>query len=252
MSSLDVVSVHESVESAITADASEPYGQGPTINDPIRVILVSDELITRVGLRHFLEASGVIVVAETTAGEAAIRLIQQERPHIVLLDADSCSGTVLPWHELLEGNVRLIVLCERAHAAANRTWLEVGAMGLVIKDEPPAVLIKAICKVHQGEAWVDRVKTAEVLVYASRQKRAAGAEQTKIASLTARERQIIALVGEGLKNAVIAQRLLISQSTVRNHLTSVLEKLGVSNRFELAVYTFRHGLVRYPAPNDGS
>jgi len=75
-------------------------------------------------------------------------------------------------------------------------------------------------------------------------------EVAKMATLTSREHEIIALVGEGLKNGAIAQRLFVSEATVRNHLTSILSKLGLSDRFELAVYAFRQGLVQYPEAQD--
>jgi DNA-binding NarL/FixJ family response regulator len=80
----------------------------------------------------------------------------------------------------------------------------------------------------------------------ARRRQSQDVEATKIATLTGGERQIIGLVAEGLKNAAIAERLFISEATVRNHLTSILDKLGLSDRFELAVYAFRRSLVRYP------
>ena len=97
---------------------------------------------------------------------------------------------------------------------------------------------------HAGEIWLDRANTAEVLVRVARRRRTEDLEGAKIATLTRREHEIIALVGEGLKNRLIAVRLFISEATVRNHLTSILDKLGLSDRFELAVYAYRVGLVR--------
>ena len=80
----------------------------------------------------------------------------------------------------------------------------------------------------------------------ARRRRAEDVEGAKIDALTKREHEVIALVGEGLKNAAIAERLFISEATVRNHLTSIFDKLDLSDRFELAVYAFRHGLVQPP------
>ena len=123
--------------------------------------------------------------------------------------------------------------------------IELGATGLVLKNERPEVLMKAIRKVHGGEVWLDRTITARVLARIARRRHTQDAEAEKIASLTRREHEIIALVGEGLKNGAIADRLFVSEATVRNHLTSILSKLGLSDRFELAVYAFRHG---FPLP----
>ncbi len=119
-------------------------------------------------------------------------------------------------------------------------------MGTVLKSVPPEVLIKAIRKVHAGEIWLDRATTAHVLSRIAGRCRSSDIETSKIASLTKREREIIALIGEGLNNAAVAGRLFISVSTVRNHMTSILDKLVVADRFELAVYAFRQGLVKYP------
>jgi DNA-binding NarL/FixJ family response regulator len=132
----------------------------------------------------------------------------------------------------------------------HHTLVELGAHGLVLKHEQPEVLITAIKKVSAGEIWLDRSITAEALAQMIRRRRNEDVELNKISTLTRREREIIALVGEALKNAMIAQRLFISEGTVRNHLSSVLGKLGLSDRFELAVYAFRHGLVRYPTSHD--
>jgi DNA-binding NarL/FixJ family response regulator len=116
----------------------------------------------------------------------------------------------------------------------------------VLKNEGPEVLIKAIRKVFAGEVWLDRTNSAAVLVRIARRQHTEDIDAAKIATLTRREHEIITLVGEGLKNGAIAQRLFVSEATVRNHLTSILDKLSLSDRFELADYAFRQGLVRYP------
>jgi DNA-binding NarL/FixJ family response regulator len=108
------------------------------------------------------------------------------------------------------------------------------------------MLGRAIRTVHSGELWLDRVTATTVLI---RRRRAyQGDEETaKAATLTTREREIVALVADGLTNASIGERLFISPITVRNHLTSILGKIGVADRFQLAVYAFKRGLVLCPA-----
>jgi DNA-binding NarL/FixJ family response regulator len=122
-------------------------------------------------------------------------------------------------------------------------------MGLVLKDKAAEVLIKAIETVHSGEVWLDGSLTASVISEISSvdKSRRPDPEAEKIRSLTGREREIVGLVCEGLKNKHIADRLFISEATVRNHLTSILSKLGLSDRFELALYAYRHHLARPPS-----
>jgi two-component system, NarL family, nitrate/nitrite response regulator NarL len=213
----------------------------------IRVLLISDLLLVRAGLCHILEASGITLAGEATTCEEALALVEQERPDIILIDIDSRADTFTCVEDLVAAQGgRILVVSDRAHAADHPTLVELGAIGLVLKHERPEVLIKAIEKVHAGEVWIDRVSTADALTRIARRRQSEDVDAAKIATLTKREREIIGLVGEGLKNAAIAQRLFISEATARNHLTSILDKLDLTDRFELAVYAFKHGLVQYP------
>ena len=124
--------------------------------------------------------------------------------------------------------------------------MRAGAMGVVLKDHAAEVLIKAIEKVHSGEVWLDRLMMGRVLQEISEEKQS-NPDREKIDTLTERERQVVGLVGEGLKNKQIAARLFISETTVTHHLSSVFSKLEVSDRLELVVYAFRHGLAKLPS-----
>ena len=212
----------------------------------IKVLLVSDLLMMRQALRLLLEANGCAVVAEVARCEEATDAAGNLVPDIFLVDVDSGAATLECLDELVSTHPgRIIALAHPGIVPDQAKLIEHGAAGVVLKNQPLAVLIKAITKVHAGEAWLDRANTARLLTRITRRRREEHSEAEKIARLTAREHEIIALVGEGLKNAVIAERLFISEATVRNHLTSILDKLGVSDRFELAVYAFRQGLVEY-------
>jgi two-component system, NarL family, nitrate/nitrite response regulator NarL len=212
----------------------------------IKVLLVSDLLMMRQALRLLLEANGCAVVAEVTFCEEAAAAAGPLAPDIFLVDADSGAATLACLDDLVSIHPgRIIALAHPGIVPDQAKLVEHGAAGVVLKNQPLSVLLKAITKVHAGEAWLDRANTARLLTRITRRRREEHSEAEKIAKITAREREIIALVGEGLKNAAIAERLFISEATVRNHLTSILDKLGVSDRFELAVYTFRHGLVEY-------
>jgi DNA-binding NarL/FixJ family response regulator len=213
---------------------------------PIRLVLISDLLMIREALRDFLASRGIESVEEAATCEEALEVAARHQPDIFLIDMDCQAGTFTCLKELTElHHGRIVALC--GHGVSDHAALiERGAAGIVLKNQTGDVLIKAITKVHAGEAWLDRTNTAKVLARIVRRRHIENIEAEKIARLTARERQIISLIGEGLKNAAIGQRLFISEATVRNHLTSILDKLGLSDRFELAVYAFRHHLVRYP------
>ena len=120
-------------------------------------------------------------------------------------------------------------------------------MGLVLKEQAADVLLRAIEKVHAGEVWLERTMVADVLNHLTRRSPAPlGSDENKIATLTAREHEIIALLGEGLKNSQIAKRLFVSETTIRHHLTSIFNKLGVHDRLQLVIYAYRHSLVAIP------
>lgn len=221
----------------------------PAGDGRIRVLLISDLLLGRVGLHCVLqEAPGIELVGEAGTCDEAIELALRERPHIILIEVD-LRADALQCLERIVSTIpesRVIALSDRTHAADHKLLIELGATGLVLKNERPEVLIKAIRKVHGGEVWLDRTITARVLTGIVQRGHVRDIEAEKIATLTRRELEIIRLVGEGLKNAAIAERLFVSEATVRNHLTSILSKLELSDRFELAVYAFRRGLVQYP------
>lgn len=214
----------------------------------IGILLVSDRLLTRSALGHLLTSLGFAVVGEAATHDEALSLARASRPDVTLLDLDSAldASAFIENARSAAGAARVIVLSDRTRAAEHSQLVELGAVGLVLKNDPPEILAKAISKVHAGELWLDRASTARLVNQMSRRRQLEDVEGAKIEALTRREHEIIALIGEGLKNAEIAQRLFISEATVRNHLTSIFDKLDLSDRFELAVYAFRHGLVQPP------
>jgi two-component system nitrate/nitrite response regulator NarL len=119
-----------------------------------------------------------------------------------------------------------------------------GAVGLVTKNQPAEVLFQAIEKIHAGEAWIDRCMVARAHRELTRRSPDTDREASRIATLTGREREVMSLVVEGLKNRQIADRLSIAETTVRHHLTSIFEKLGVGDRLGLVVHVYRHRLVQ--------
>lgn len=179
----------------------------------------------------------------------ALALATSEQPNIIILDillGDEDGLSFLP--ELLKqaNKARILVLTGLRSSEGHRRAILAGAKGVVLKEHAAEVLISAIDKIHQGELWLDRSMTATVLDE-MRQASKVDPEQAKIASLTNREREVLELIAEGLKSKEIGTRLFISEHTVTHHLSSIFSKLEVSDRMELILYAFRHGLAKIPS-----
>lgn len=219
---------------------------------PIKLLLVDDHVVVRTALRMLIQSQpGLTMVGEAGDRSDALLLAERERPDIILLDLelDGESGLdFLP--ELLNASpeARIIILTGVRDTEAHHRAVSLGAMGVVRKDNALDVLVDAIERVHAGQAWLDPSLTARVLSGMSRPGRARqpDPEAAKIATLTEREREVLSIVGEGLKNKEIASRLFISEWTVRHHLTSIFDKLQVSDRVELILYAYRHNLAKPP------
>jgi DNA-binding NarL/FixJ family response regulator len=187
----------------------------------------------------------VRITCEASSIDDAITLMTPHPPDVVIVDPDSDDITLHAITQLSEAGLsRLLVFTSMTEPKVHRRAFELGAFGVVLKNQSTETLLRAIRTLHAGEAWLEQVQAANLL-NAIRRRR--DPEEIKIESLTKREREVIGLVGWGLNSAAISDRLFISESTVRNHLTSILGKLDLSNRFELAVYAFRHRLVELQA-----
>ena len=217
----------------------------------IRILLIDDHTVMRMGLRVLIEnQQGLKVVGEASGRADALELAEREQPNIILLDL-SLPGTdgidLIPELQAVAKEARILILTGVLDPEKHTRAIHLGAMGVVLKEKAPEVLIKAIEKVHEGEVWLDRAMVANVVGQRSRfrdVKRKDDPEAAKIATLTGREREVIALIGEGLRNRQIADRLFICEGTVRNHLTTVFSKLEVSDRFELLIYSYRHSIAK--------
>jgi DNA-binding NarL/FixJ family response regulator len=142
-------------------------------------------------------------------------------------------------------NSRVLVLTGVQNPDAHRRAIRRGAMGIVLKEHAADQLLKAIKKVNDGEVWIERSMMGSMIQEINKPV-PIDPEISKIESLTDREREVIALIGEGLKNKQVGERLFISETTVTHHLSSVFSKLEVSDRLELIIYAFRHGLAKMP------
>lgn len=216
----------------------------------VRVGIVEGHVLLREAFKSLLAGSdSVSVVGEASGGPDVLTMIETQRPDAVLLVLDGTSEhemALLNHLPVIGERTNVLVVTAETDAALHAQAIEMGARGVVLVDQPGHVLVKALQKVCAGEIWLDRARTAGVLNRLTRRRLDEDPEALKIESLTPREREIVHLVTEGLTNKDIAERLFISEATARNHLTSILDKLDVADRFQLTVYAFRRGLVLCP------
>ena len=218
-------------------------------SSPLKVLLIDDHAIVRAGLVMLLHSQKHIkVVGETGDANEALNISAKEQPDIILLDVvlgDHDGLDLLPRLRKAADKARILILTGTQNQEVHQKAVRLGAMGLVNKETAAEVLLKAIDKINAGEIWFDRMVMGDVLNEMARGKedRSVDPEVAKITKLTDREREIIICIAEGLKNKQIAERMFISETTVRHHLTSVFNKLGVADRLELMIYAFRHKLV---------
>jgi two-component system, NarL family, nitrate/nitrite response regulator NarL len=221
-----------------------------SLSQPIRVVIVDDHVVVRTGLRMLIESQpGIIVVGEAGNGAEALAVVGRTQPDIIVLDLDLGGESGLDYFPGLRtaaSTARVLVLTGVRDPELHRRAVRLGSMGLVRKEEAAEVLLQAIKKVHAGEVWLEPAMIASVLgeMTGTRASQLLDPEAAKIASLTEREREVVTLMGQGLRNKQIAERLGISETTVRHHLTSIFAKLGVTDRLELVIYIYRHGLAR--------
>ena len=219
------------------------------ISATIRVLIVDDHAVVRAGLRMLIDQDPDMKVTSVAGNRSeALAAAASDPPNIIILDivlGDEDGLSLLPELRAVAPNARVLVLTGLRSSESQRQAMRAGAMGIVLKEHAVEVLIKAIKKVHHGEVWLDRLTMGSVLQEMTEEKQP-DPDQEKIASLTDREREVVNLVGEGLKNKQIAAKLFISETTVTHHLSSVFSKLAVSDRLELIIYAFRHGLAKLP------
>jgi len=188
------------------------------------------------------------VVAQAGNRTEALERAAGTKPNVIILDlvlGDDDGLSFLPELCEVSPGSRVLVLTGVQNPDAHRRAIRRGAMGIVLKEHAADQLLKAIMKVNDGEVWIERSMMGS-MIQEFNKPALVDPEVTKIESLTDREREVIALIGEGLKNKQVGERLFISETTVTHHLSSVFSKLEVSDRLELIIYAFRHGLAKMP------
>jgi len=216
----------------------------------IRVLVADDQALVRAGFVALLDAQdGIAVVAEADTGTAALAAARELRPDVVLMDIrmpemDGLTATRAIAADPALAEVRVVVLTTFELDEYVFEAMRAGASGFLVKHTEPAELVRAVRVVAEGEALLSPSVTRRLVSeFAARTKEPVG-PSTALAELTLREREVMALVAEGLTNAEIGDRLFMSPATARTHVSRILTKLDARDRTQLVVMAYESGLVR--------
>jgi DNA-binding NarL/FixJ family response regulator len=209
----------------------------------VRILLVEEESLVRAALQKLLESwPEYEVVGEAGSKEETLGMLQPLDPDVLLL---ALAGEDVRDIETLAAlsqackRAKLLVLIGETTGSLAVDAIRAGARGVVHKNKAPDELRRAIQKVHEGrEIWLDRVSLATLVSVGMRP---IESQKSLFGALTPREREVVSLVTKGLKNKEVGERLFISETTVRHHLTTIFDKLDVRNRFELIDHFHRYG-----------
>jgi len=215
----------------------------------IRVALADDQALVRAGFRALLDAEDdVEVVGEASDGDEAVRVARSTTPDVFLMDIrmpgkDGLEATrAITSDDRLEG-VRVVILTTFDLDEYVFEALRIGASGFLVKDTEPAELVQAVRAVARGDALLSPGITRRLVEeFATRSRQPAPVADLDL--LTEREREVVALVGEGLSNDEIAERLIMSPATAKTHVSRAMVKLGTRDRAQLVVLAYESGLVR--------
>jgi DNA-binding NarL/FixJ family response regulator len=216
-----------------------------TATKPVRIVIAGEHPIFRDGLRRLLESEpGFLIECETGLGPAAVGLVQHVQPDVLLMGFVGAPARAV---QMLEGvaaaspTVRAIVLTDCVDTPDVLKSLKLGVRGVVPTDSAPEVLINSIRSIMADQFWIGREPVTGTLP--SLRKLETSRRRTKAFGLTRRELEIVRAVVAGYTNKEIAERSSISENTVKSHLTHIFNKLGASNRVELALFAAHHRLL---------
>lgn len=213
----------------------------------LRLLLVDDHKVVRLGLKTLLESeSDLEVVGEAGTVADSIRLAGQLQPNIILMDIRlpdqtgiaACRQIRQDWPD-----IQVLMLTSFADEDLVMEAIEAGAAGYVLKQLDTDELLRAVRAIGQGDAVLDPAVTRKLLAGVRQAKQ--DAQAAAFRDLSERELDVLALVAEGKTNAEIAEVLILSEKTIRNHVSVILSKLHLTNRIEAATYAVRHNIERY-------
>ena len=214
--------------------------------DPIRIAIADDEDLVRHGLRVMLESQPDIeVIAEASNGRAAVEIVDRRRPDVVVMDIrmpelDGIEAT----RQIVARSPGIRVLLVTTFALDEYVYaaLQAGAGGFLLKAARPAELVEAVRAVASGDELVGSENTRRLIEHFAQRRREGG--EGPLDELTEREREVLRLIAAGLSNRQIAEHLVVSEKTVKSHVTRVLFKLDLASRTQAVVYAYETGLVR--------
>lgn len=225
--------------------------------EKIRVLIVDDHAMVRQGLRTFLELQDTVtpsieVVGEAANGREAVEMASRVQPDIVLLDM------VMPEMDGIQATSRIIESSPRSRVIILTSFgeedkvvpaIRAGAQGYLLKDIPPDELVRAVREAHLGKVQLhpDVAKKLMLAVAAKEDPAARSAPTPSEDGLTEREEEVLMLIANGMNNHEIAEKLVISEKTVKTHVSNILGKLGLADRTQAAIYALRRGTGSVPS-----
>jgi DNA-binding NarL/FixJ family response regulator len=216
----------------------------------IRVALVDDQALVRAGFRMLLDVEADIeVVGEADDGAAGIELARRHRPDVMLMDirmpnVDGLEALRAIVDDADLANVKVLVLTTFELDEYVFEAVRAGASGFLVKHTDPADLVRAVREVAAGEALLSPSVTRRLIAEFASRPRRPDVQPASMAVLTGREREVVALVAQGLSNAEIAEELVVSPATARTHVSRAMIKLNARDRAQLVVFAYQSGLVR--------
>ncbi len=214
----------------------------PRSRQPIKVLIVDDHAFLRAGLKHFLwQCPDLQVVGEAATGREALAVIAKDRPGLVILDwllPDASGWTLIPRIKRRWPAVKVLVFTAHDEEKVTLSALEAGADGFLCKEAPCETIVSAVRSVARGETWADPSVLDRFLRLGGKNRQGRDNGRSR---LTERESEIARLVGDGRENREIAERLRLSEQTVKFHLKNIFQKLGFDSRLQLGLWVRENG-----------
>ncbi len=214
----------------------------------IGVLIFSKYQIARESLKCLIDLNPDLYAVGTYDISEEIENVNCQSAHVAVIDLTRSDRIeILEELQVSYPQIRVAVIVDAGDLDCQASVLKLGAVGIVHRDQNPKLLLEAIRQIYRGETWLNQVLLNKIL--SLDKPRASGGNfggylDTDL--LTAREKEVITMIGEGLKNKQIAERMFISEATVRHHLSSIYGKIGVEDRLNLVIYAYANGLAKIP------